>query len=67
MGPSMGRQLPSQRYRGKKMLRIIDKSFRYVPSFSTDLAKRFKEIIEQQRLLAARTGLAMPRPTRVAA
>jgi hypothetical protein len=53
------------------MLKITDKSFRYVPSFSTDLAKRFKEIIEQQRLVAANTaratGLAIARPTRVAA
>ena len=38
------------------MLRITDKSFRYVPSFATDLGKRFKEIIEQQRLLAAKTA-----------
>jgi hypothetical protein len=35
------------------MLRITDKAFRYVPSFSTDLAKRFKEIFDQQRRDAA--------------
>ena len=58
------------------MLRITDKAFRYVPSHSTDLAKRFKEIIEQQRQLAAGTGrgkgrvspkLAIARPARIAA
>jgi len=43
------------------MLRITDKAFRYVPSFSTDLAKRFKEIIEQQRLRAANVALAAGR------
>jgi hypothetical protein len=39
------------------MLNITDKAFQYVPSFSTDIAKRFKEIIEKQRLLEARTAL----------
>jgi hypothetical protein len=35
------------------MLRITDKAFHYVPSFSTDLAKRFKKILDQQRRDAA--------------
>ena len=39
-------------------MRITDKAFRYVPSFSTDLAKRFKEIIQEQRAIAVAAALA---------
>jgi hypothetical protein len=31
------------------MPRITDKDFVYTPSFDTDLAKKFREIIAQQR------------------
>ena len=31
------------------MVRITDKAFVYTPSYDTDLGKKFREIIEQQR------------------
>lgn len=31
------------------MVRITDKSFVYTPSYDTDLGKKFRAIIEQQR------------------
>ena len=31
------------------MLRITDKRFHYIPSYDTDLNKRFKKIIRDQR------------------
>ena len=31
------------------MVRITDKSFVYTPSYDTDLGKKFRMIIEQQR------------------
>ncbi len=34
------------------MLRITDKGFQYTPSFSTDLKKRFRKIIREQRAAA---------------
>ena len=39
--------------RGAEMLRITDKGFQYTPSFSTDLKKRFKKMIREQRAAAA--------------
>ena len=43
------------------MLRVTDKAFHYVPSFSTDLAKRFKKILDQQRRDAAAAAKAAAR------
>ena len=40
------------------MPRLTDKEFRYIPSFSTDLAKRFKAIIAQQRAIAVAAARA---------
>ena len=34
------------------MLRITDKRFHYTPSYDTDLNKRFKKIIRDQRAAA---------------
>jgi hypothetical protein len=34
------------------MLRITDKGFQYTPSFNTDLRKRFKKMIREQRAAA---------------
>lgn len=34
------------------MLRITDKDFQYTPSFNTDLKKRFKKMIRDQRAVA---------------
>lgn len=45
------------------MLRITDKGFRYTPSFSTDLKKRFQKMIREQR--AAEIAKAKPLPDRV--
>ncbi len=39
-------------------MRITDKAFRYVPSFSTDISKRFKEIIREQRANALAAAVA---------
>ena len=45
------------------MLRITDKGFQYTPSFSTDLKKRFKKMIREQRAAAeAAVKPADPRP-----
>lgn len=40
------------------MFKIYDKEFKYIPSFSTDLAQRFREVIEQQRVNAAAVAQA---------
>ena len=39
-------------------MRITDKAFRYIPSFSTDISKRFKEIIREQRANALAAAVA---------
>lgn len=39
------------------MIRITDKSFRYTPSFNTDLRKKFRKI-EQERRAAARSKIS---------
>ena len=36
------------------MLKITDKSFRYVPSFETDLRKKFKKMEQERRAAEAR-------------
>lgn len=45
------------------MLRITDKGFRYTPSFSTDLKKRFQKMIREQR--AAEIAKSKPLPNHV--
>ena len=37
------------------MLKITDKSFRYTPSFNTDLRKKFKKMEQERRAFEART------------
>lgn len=37
------------------MIRLTDKSFRYTPSFDTDLKKKFAQIARQQRAASARS------------
>ena len=36
------------------MLKITDKSFRYTPSFNTDLRKKFKKLEQERRAFEAR-------------
>lgn len=36
------------------MIRITDKSFRYTPSFNTDLRKRFRKMEQERRAAEAR-------------
>ncbi len=36
------------------MIKITDKSFQYVPSYETDLRKRFKKMAQEQRAAEAR-------------
>ena len=36
------------------MLKITDKSFRYTPSFNTDLRKKFKKMEQERRAFEAR-------------
>lgn|GEM_PF-4300771 len=40
------------------MVRITDKSFRYVPSFNTDLKKKFRKLEQDQRAAAASSKAA---------
>lgn len=40
------------------MIRLTDKSFRYTPSFDTDLKKKFAQIARQQRAAATRSQAA---------
>ena len=48
------------------MLRITDKGFQYTPSFNTDLKKRFKQIVREQRAAAeAAKAAAKPLPNSV--
>ena len=35
------------------MLKITDKSFRYTPSFNTDLRKKFKKLEQERRAFEA--------------
>jgi hypothetical protein len=37
------------------MLKITDKSFRYTPSFNTDLRKKFKKLEQERRAFEAHT------------
>ncbi len=39
--------------KGLNMIRITDKSFRYTPSFNTDLRKKFRKIEQQRRAAEA--------------
>jgi len=36
------------------MIKITDKSFHYVPSYETDLRKKFKKMAQEQRAVEAR-------------
>ena len=36
------------------MIKITDKSFRYTPSFNTDLGKKFRKLAQEKRAAAAR-------------
>ena len=36
------------------MLKITDKSFRYTPSFNTDLRKKFRKLEQERRAAEAR-------------
>jgi hypothetical protein len=48
------------------MLRITDKGFQYTPSFNTDLKKRFKQIMREQRAASdAAKAAAKPLPNSV--
>jgi hypothetical protein len=40
------------------MIRITDKSFQYTPSYNTDLRKKFKKMLQEQRALEARERAA---------
>ena len=42
-------------WKGVNMIRITDKSFRYTPSFNTDLKKKFRKM-EQERRAAEASG-----------
>jgi hypothetical protein len=44
------------------MVRITDKSFVYTPSYDTDLGKKFRTIIEQQRKAKLRRTVHSARP-----
>jgi len=35
--------------KGVNMIRITDKSFRYTPSFNTDLRKKFRKLAQERR------------------
>jgi len=37
------------------MLKITDKSFRYTPSFNTDLRKKFRKMEQERRAAEARS------------
>ena len=37
------------------MLKITDKSFRYTPSFNTDLRKKFKKMEQERRAFETRS------------
>jgi hypothetical protein len=43
-------------WKGVNMIRITDKSFRYTPSFNTDLGKKFRKM-EQKRRAAEASGM----------
>ncbi len=47
------------------MHRITDKRFHYTPSFSTDLKKRFAQLIREQRIAAQAAAKSKPAPTTV--
>jgi len=40
------------------MIRITDKSFRYTPSFNTDLRKKFRKIEQERRAAAANSKVS---------
>jgi len=40
------------------MIKITDKSFRYTTSFNTDLKKKFRQVLQRQRQLAAEKQVA---------
>ena len=46
---------------GVDMNRVTDKSFRYTPSFDTNLKKKFAQIIRQQRASERRSRSAESR------
>jgi hypothetical protein len=43
---------------GVNMIKITDKSFRYTPSFSTDLRKKFRKMEQQRRAAEGRSKVA---------
>jgi hypothetical protein len=43
---------------GVNMIKITDKSFRYTPSFNTDLKKKFRKIEQQRRAAEGRSKVA---------
>lgn len=40
-------------WKGVNMIRITDKSFRYTPSFNTDLKKKFRKMAQERRAAEA--------------
>ncbi|MEO8203255.1 MAG: hypothetical protein ABI630_05300 [Betaproteobacteria bacterium] len=44
------------------MHRITDKRFHYTPSFSTDLKKRFAQLIREQRAVSLAAAKAKTKP-----
>jgi hypothetical protein len=40
------------------MIRITDKSFHYTPSYNTDLRKKFKKMMQEQRASEAKARAA---------
>jgi hypothetical protein len=40
------------------MIRITDKSFHYTPSYNTDLRKKFKKMLQEQRAADAKARAA---------
>ena len=47
------------------MIRITDKSFHYTPSYNTDLRKKFKKMMQEQRALEAKERAAYTQENQV--
>jgi hypothetical protein len=42
------------------MIRVTDKSFRYTPSFNTDIGKKFRKLAQERRAAAASGRSSQP-------
>src|SRR5512140_1795968 len=52
------RQSDGSFMKGVAMIRITDKSFRYTPSFNTDLRKKFRKIEQERRAAGANNRIS---------